>query len=184
LEIIFINKERRSVLASGEVAMNGNCRIATHETGSQLERQDSHLVFHRLKSLFGCADLADDAGVRGEVAAAAFLQRERKFEIVAQNWRNPQDRREELDVVARDGEVLVFIEVKTRAAAARVTGYHAVNAKKKAVVRRAASAYLRALKTPPLTFRFDIVEVGHSADGALAIQHYENVPLFPKHFQP
>ena len=80
--------------------------------------------------------------MRGEVAAAAFLQRERKFEIVAQNWRNPQDRREELDVVARDGEVLVFIEVKTRAAAARVTGYHAVNAKKKAVVRRAALGLL------------------------------------------
>lgn len=141
-------------------------------------------MFHRLKSLFGWVDSAEDVGVRGEAAAAAFLQRERRYEIVAQNWRNPQDRREELDVVARDGEVLVFIEVKTRAAAARVTGYHAVTAKKKAVLRRAATAYLRALASPPLTFRFDIVEVGHSADGAISVQHYENVPLFLKYFQP
>jgi putative endonuclease len=145
--------------------MNGNCRIATHETGSQLERQDSHFVFHRLKSLFGCAGSADDAGVRGEVAAAAFLQRERKFEIVAQNWRNPQDRREELDVVARDGEVLVFIEVKARQ---RVANQDIVSAAKISKICKAADYYLMTNELPQsIPIRFDYVAM----EGLKIIDH-------------
>jgi putative endonuclease len=141
-------------------------------------------VLQRLKRLLGLTDSSEAAGARGEAAAAAFLKNECRYVIVAQNWRNPQDRREEIDVVARDGEVLVFVEVKTRAAAARVAGYHAVTAKKKAVLRRAATAYVRVLNPAPRPFRFDIVEVSHAADGTLSVQHYENVPLFPKYFQP
>jgi Holliday junction resolvase-like predicted endonuclease len=77
-----------------------------------------------------------DAGARGERLAADFLQREHGFAILARNWRNPRDRREELDLVCRDGDALVFVEVKTRSSAALVTGYHAVTRRKKRVLLR------------------------------------------------
>lgn len=124
-------------------------------------------------------------GFEGERRAADWLRRERGFEIVARNWRSPHDRRDEIDLVARDGEVLVFVEVKTRVAGARVPGYFAVNPRKKRVALRAAKAYLAGLTRRPRTFRFDVVEVvtarGTSAEPE--ILHFENVPLFPKHFR-
>ncbi len=124
------------------------------------------------------------AGVAGEQAAADFLSA-RGWRIVARNWRSPRDRRDELDLVARDGDVLVFVEVKTRAATALVAGFDTVNARKKRVLRRAATAYLRSLRPPPATFRFDVVEVATNVDGRPPdVRHFENVPLFPKHFLP
>lgn len=132
----------------------------------------------------------EDAGGYGEQQAAEWLRRERQFTIVARNWRNPRDRREEIDLVARDGEVLVFIEVKARGAGALVSGYHAVDRRKKRVLRRAIAAYLRKLAEKPHTFRFDIVEVtlpgGAEAKGAPIgpeVRHFENVPLFSKHYR-
>src|SRR5450759_4281309 len=82
---------------------------------------------------------ATTAGNRGEQLAAAWLQRERGFAIVARNWRSPRDRRDEIDLVCRDGDALVFVEVKTRAAGALVPGYYAVDERKKTVLRRAAA---------------------------------------------
>jgi putative endonuclease len=94
---------------------------------------------------------------------------------------------------------LVFVEVKARAAGARVAGYHAVNKRKKAVLLRACRAYLARLRPPPRHVRFDIVEVTHGADeagisameamnldrgvasirGGRQVWHYRDVPLFP-----
>jgi len=142
-------------------------------------------MLERLKSLLGCSPSdGENSGARGEAAAAEFLHREHGFSIAARNWRNPRDRREEIDLVARDGEVLVFVEVKTRAAGALVSGFHSVNARKKAVLRRAATAYLRTLERPPVTFRLDVVEVTFAAGGAAEVRHFANVRLFTKQFQP
>ncbi len=119
--------------------------------------------------------------------AATFLSRERGFTIVTRNWRNPRDRRDEIDLVCRDGDVLVFVEVKARSAGALVPGYYAVNARKKRVLLRVCTAYLRQLRPAPATFRLDVVEVAlpTTADGGVPeILHFENIPLFPKHFHP
>lgn len=125
-----------------------------------------------------------DAGARGERTAAEWLRKEKGFAIVARNWRSPRDRREEIDLVCRDGEVLVFVEVKARTAGAMVPGYYAVDARKKEVLRRAVDAYLRRLDRPPRTFRFDVVEVAHGGAGANAeVLHFENVPLFSKYYR-
>ncbi len=123
---------------------------------------------------------AGEAGARGEQAAADFLQRRHGFTIVARNWRSPRDRRDEIDLVARDGDVLVFVEVKARSADAMVPGYFAVNERKKRVLRRAVHAYLTALPEPPRTFRFDVVEVALSDRLPPQCLHFENIPLFPK----
>lgn len=122
-------------------------------------------------------------GEQGERLAAAFLQR-RGYVVVARNWRSPRDRRDEIDVICRDGAVLVFVEVKTRAAHALVSGFHAVDARKRKVVRRAATFYLRHLRPRPETYRFDVVEVSVVPNGTPEVRHYENVELFPKHFRP
>jgi putative endonuclease len=128
------------------------------------------------------AEESHAAGARGEAAAADFLAKRHGFTIVARNWRSPRDRRDEIDLVARDGEVLVFVEVKARAADALVPGYFAVNERKKRVLRRAVHAYLGALEQPPRTFRFDVVEVALSDRLPPQCLHFENIPLFPKSY--
>ncbi len=122
-----------------------------------------------------------DTGSRGERAAASFLRRSRGFSVVARNWRNPRDRREEIDLVCRDGEALVFVEVKTRAEDALVPGYFAVDWRKRRVLLRVFTSYLGLLRHKPRTFRFDVVEV-ELTGGEPMIRHFENVQLFSKHF--
>ncbi len=138
-----------------------------------------------LKKFLG-AGVAADAGDRGEQRAAEWLKRERGFAVVARNWRSPRDRRDEIDLVCRDGDALVFVEVKTRTAGALVPGYYAVDGRKKRVLLRTAKAYLARLREKPRTFRLDVVEValpGGAVDAAPEIRHFENVPLFPKNFR-
>lgn len=128
-----------------------------------------------------------DVGRWGEEVAAEWLRRERGFEIIARNWRNPRNRRAEIDLVARDGAVLVFVEVKTRIEGRLVSGRHAVNRRKRLALRRACDGYLLALPPArrPGTFRFDLVEVGRIPDrpDAPAIRHFADVPLFRRYFR-
>jgi len=121
-----------------------------------------------------------EAGARGEQAAAEFLTARHGFAIVTRNWRSPRDRRDEIDLVCRDGETLVFVEVKARAEGALVSGYQAVDERKKRALRRAVHAYLGALARPPRTFRFDVAEVTLSGRLPPQVMHYANAPLFPK----
>jgi putative endonuclease len=128
----------------------------------------------------------DGAGAEGERLAADWLAREKRMRILARNWRAPRDRRLELDLVADDGGVLVFVEVKARPAHAMVPGYFAaVQPRKKKALLRAARAYVTRLREKPRTVRFDVVEVVHDADRPGTrpeVRHFENVPLFPKEF--
>lgn len=119
-------------------------------------------------------------GARGEQAAADFLRTRQGFKVVVRNWRSPGDRRDEIDLVCLDGEVLVFVEVKARAVGALVAGYDAVDDRKKRALRRAVHAYLAQLDQPPRTFRFDVAEVTLSERLPAQVLHFENVPLFPK----
>lgn len=142
-------------------------------------------MWDKLKRLLHRVPLPGSAttGERGEKLAAVYLEK-KGYQVVARNWRNPRDRRDELDLICTDGDVLVFVEVKARDAGALVSGYHAVDTRKKKVVRRTAVAYLRRLKTRPHTYRFDIVEVEMGAGGKGEVRHFENIDLFPKHFRP
>jgi len=119
-------------------------------------------------------------GARGEQAAADFLSARQGFKVVQRNWRNPRDLRDEIDLVCLDKEILVFVEVKARAEGALVSGYHAVDKRKKRALRRTVHAYLGQLDHPPRTFRFDVVEVTLSARLPAQVLHFANVPLFSK----
>lgn len=152
--------------------------------------------------------LAGNAGLgaAGERAAEAHL-RGNGLRVLARNWRNPDDAREELDLVCEEppgpgdaAPVLVFVEVKARVAGAQVGGYQSVDKRKKAALLRACRAYLARLRPKPRHVRFDIVEVVHGADvargtameamrldprvasmqGGRQVWHYRDVPLFPE----
>ena len=151
-----------------------------------LARECSRISMLRfLQKLIGGAKTEPGTGADGERLAADWLQRERRFTLIARNWRSPKDRRDEIDLVGRDGDVLVFVEVKARAADALVQGYHAVDERKRRVLRRGIKAYLAQLKEKPRTFRFDVVEVTFPTvdRSGPEILHFENVVLFSKHFR-
>jgi putative endonuclease len=120
-------------------------------------------------------------GARGELLAERFLARERGFKFVERNWRNPADRREEIDLIAWDGACLVFIEVKARRDGARVPGFYAVDSRKKRALQRACRAYLALRRPPPRTYRLDVVEVS-CGSGAPGLRHFENVGMLPARF--
>jgi putative endonuclease len=97
-----------------------------------------------------------ELGAWGEQVAAKELKR-RGFKILYRNYRGPHGG--EIDLICRDQETLVFVEVKTRSSEKYSRPLDAVNRKKQKLIQRGALAWLRLLGHPDLTFRFDVVEV-------------------------
>ncbi len=94
-------------------------------------------------------------GARGEDMACRALQ-EIGLDILCRNYRVTSG---EIDIVARDGCTLCFIEVKTRHQRPFSRPADAVNNRKRQRLIRAAQQYLRGIGQPPLHYTFGIVEV-------------------------
>jgi putative endonuclease len=110
-------------------------------------------------------------GVLGEQSAKKFLQK-RGLQFLTANFKSW---RGEIDLVFRDADCLVFVEVKTRSSEAWTRPAAAVDSRKRRLLSLAALDYLRLLKNPQVKFRFDIVEV-LLEDGRVAeVRHLENV---------
>ena len=77
--------------------------------------------------------------------------------MLYRNYRAP--RGGEIDLVCREGDELVFVEVKTRSTRDFGSPASAVNREKQQLIARGALAWLRLLDHPDIIFRFDIVEV-------------------------
>lgn len=116
-------------------------------------------------------------GAAGEEAAARYLRRACGMRVVARNWRDPRDARREIDLVCRDGDVLVFVEVKTRPAAGLVRGFRSVDRRKRRTLGRAINAYLARLRVRPPTYRLDVVEVVTRTGAPPEFLHFANVAL-------
>jgi putative endonuclease len=101
-------------------------------------------------------------GVRGEKLACRYL-RGNGYKILFRNFRGRSGG--EIDVVCRDNDTLVFVEVKTRAREDFGRPVEAVDRQKRKRISRGALAWLRMLDNPDILFRFDVVEV-IVADGA------------------
>ena len=97
--------------------------------------------------------LARWLGLRGEDFAAKHL-RALGYIIIARNHRS---RYGELDLIARDGNTLVFVEVKTRKSDAYGSPLEAVTAEKQRQISRAALAWLKWKKLLNQRTRFDVV---------------------------
>lgn len=95
-------------------------------------------------------------GSRFEMEVAAFLEKN-GFTILEQNYRC---RSGEIDLIARDGSYLVFVEVKYRRDASAGAALEAVDRRKAAQVRRTAQYYLYENRCPETTpSRFDVAAV-------------------------
>jgi putative endonuclease len=94
-------------------------------------------------------------GELGERAARKHLTR-RGLKFLTANFRSD---RGEIDLVCRDRDCLVFVEVKTRSSEDWVRPAAAVDARKRRLLSQTALDYLRLLRNPPVKIRFDIVEV-------------------------
>ncbi len=92
---------------------------------------------------------------RGEALAALFL-RLKGYRIEARNWRCPMG---EIDIVARDRDTLVFVEVKTRGGGSAGRPEEAVDEHKRRRLVLLAQAYLGRLHGEPPPCRFDVVAV-------------------------
>ncbi len=109
-------------------------------------------------------------GQQGEDAAAKFLRR-KGYKILARNVRAG---RNEIDIIARDRGVLVFVEVRSRTADDHIAPEDSIGPVKQQHVRQAAKIYLANLKGPTPDCRIDAIAVLLLPGEAPRITHYEN----------
>src|SRR6267143_3041514 len=95
-------------------------------------------------------------GSRGEKLACRFLRRN-GYKVLSRNFRGRSGG--EIDIVCRDNDTLVFVEVKTRTREDFGRPFDAVDREKRKRISRGALAWLRMLDNPEILFRFDVVEV-------------------------
>lgn len=127
---------------------------------------------HRLgQVVFGRAGPAKSLGDRGEQVAAQFLTK-LGYRIIATRFRTSLG---ELDLIAQDGDCIVFVEVKTRRSNDAGAPFEAVGRAKQAQLTRLALAYLRRKGLLERPARFDVVSIVWGADAAEPqVTHYRN----------
>ena len=128
-------------------------------------------ILQKIKSVF--ADEKPEHLRRGELGERAAEKHLRGLglKFLTRNFRSE---RGEIDLVMRDGDCLVFAEVKTRSSGGWTRPAAAVNARKRRLLSQTALDYLRLIKNPEVKIRFDIVEV-LLADGAVReVRHLPN----------
>ncbi|MCX6876697.1 MAG: YraN family protein [Verrucomicrobia bacterium] len=99
-------------------------------------------------------------GRYGERVAADWL-RAHQCKILARNYRDKRRGRRtgEVDIIAREQRLLLFVEVKTRHENSKIRPLDAVNKDKQRLIERGANDWLRRLGTRQLPWRFDVLEV-------------------------
>jgi putative endonuclease len=110
----------------------------------------------------------NELGKKGEALAAEYLEK-KGYQILHTNWRN---RFEEIDIVAQDKQMIVFVEVKTRSNTLFGQPEEQVGFKKQRLLVNAAEAYINQYNID-LEARFDIVSVILN-DKLQQIKHFEH----------
>ena len=106
------------------------------------------------------------AGAEGEDLACRHL-RKAGFAILARNFRC---RSGEVDVIARDGDVTVFVEVKHRRGPGHGAGHESVTFGKRRRIVRAARLYAAARGLSESPIRFDVVSIDET-EGRPVVRH-------------
>lgn len=107
-------------------------------------------------------------GQQGEQIATDFLLN-KGYNIIARNWRYKQ---REIDIIASQKDILVFVEVKTRTSNYLLNPEETVNKRKQEFLRSAAIAYADA-NPARYNIRFDIISVLLSGEHPKEIVHFE-----------
>lgn len=114
-------------------------------------------------------------GDRGEALAARYLAAA-GYEIVARGWRPGTARAGELDIVALERGLVVFVEVKTRRSAAFGRPEEAVTSRKREALRRLAVWFLAQRGWSARPFRIDVIAIEPKAGaaGRWCLRHLKN----------
>lgn len=118
-------------------------------------------------------------GELGERAAKKHL-RKLGLKFLTANFKS---QRGEVDLVFRDADCLVFVEVKTRSSESWIRPAAAVNARKRRLLSQTALDYLKLLKNPQVKIRFDIVEVLLNDGAVREIRHLPNTFVMEKPYR-
>ncbi len=97
-----------------------------------------------------------EQGRAAEEQARIFLER-KGFRFLDANHRTPLG---EVDLVMKDGETLVFVEVRERRNESFGRGFETVTARKQARIAKAALCYAKMKKATGSSLRFDVVSLG------------------------
>lgn len=108
-------------------------------------------------------------GSEGESIAVQFLKKQ-GYAIIAHNYRT---RIGEIDIIAKDGDTFVFVEVKTRSNESFGAPYEAVNTAKRQKMKKVASLYLQKQKKE-FPARFDVISITCRQNGQKAIRHIKD----------
>ncbi|MDP3150279.1 MAG: YraN family protein [Ignavibacteria bacterium] len=110
-----------------------------------------------------------EKGKEGEEKAVTLLI-EKGFEIIERNYRYGKG---EIDIIARDKEFLVFVEVKSRESLEYGKPEEAITKRKMSQIRKITEAYLAEKNITNENIRFDVVAILF-LNGEISIEHYEN----------
>ena len=108
-------------------------------------------------------------GNKGEDVAAKFLKRN-GYRIIARNYKTPLG---EIDIIAKDGNTIVFIEVKTRTSNAFGYPFESVTRKKKDKLKKLALLYLKK-NAHESSARFDVISISSDKDMKMEIEHIKD----------
>ncbi|NNF35095.1 MAG: YraN family protein [Saprospiraceae bacterium] len=114
-----------------------------------------------------------DLGVKGEKLAQNHL-RAQQYEVLEINWRF---QKAEIDIIAYDGEVLAFVEVKTRTTDKWGKPEESISPKKQALIADAASQYMELIKHE-WEVRFDVISIIIPKYGPHRLHHHKDA-FFP-----
>ncbi len=117
--------------------------------------------------------IQQDHGKWGESLALDYLLRE-GLKVVATNWRY---KRAEIDIIAMENDILVFIEVKTRAYDDFGKPELMVNKRKQILIIDAAMAYMRSIGHE-WEIRFDIIAILGTPESVKEMKHFRDA-FFP-----
>lgn len=110
----------------------------------------------------------DTLGKKGEALAYSYLK-SKGYKIIAKNYKNFLG---EIDIIAKDKDYTVFIEVKTRMSRAFGDPLEAIDETKQLKIRRVATMYLKERRQLETNCRFDMIAV--LGDNIEDIRHIEN----------
>lgn len=113
---------------------------------------------------------SDPLGRIGEQLALQDLQR-RGYGIVTTNW---HCRYGEVDIIARCGGVLVFVEVRTRHAVSVAPAFESITPAKRRKMAQAAQEFIRQADAEDCAWRVDVIAIGIPRQGTPYIEHIED----------
>ncbi len=125
------------------------------------------LNFSRLKSILR---KEEDIGKKGEKVAVKYLKKS-GFEIIECGFKAM---RGEIDIIARENDTIVFVEVKTRRTDEFGSPFEAVDLKKQAQIKKIASIYISKRYQKFIPCRFDVVGIIVKKRGDYEISHIRN----------